>query len=231
MCSSLYLKTLFPVVAWSIVALIGTAVSADTGCGPHGYYYEEECQPAATYSVSVLNGHTRVIQIHTDPASPSIACLGIHPMLRENVDTGAVMEVPERNSDDLNIYYDDPCVPPGTYRYGCRLAFYCEDDTVGVVSYYVEHVVDYGDEGLDVEQCLEQIDIPAATHFSAEAPWAEVVDNVACIGTCEEDADETGAAAVAHDRAALPLFVMLTLIGVLFYRRSRRGARLNSNVR
>jgi len=223
-------KALASVVTLSSLLLFGTATSADRGCGPHGYY-GDLCQPAATYSVSVTNGHTRVIQIHTDPASPSIACLGIHPMLRENVDTGVVMKVPERGSEDSNVYYDDPCVPPGTYRYGCRLAHYCDYDTIGVVPSYVEHVVDYGDEGLDVEQCLEEIDVPAATSFSAEAPWAAAEDNVACVGTCEEDADETGAAAVAHDKAALPLFVMLTLIGVLFYRRSWRGARLNSDIR
>lgn len=204
------------------ILLFETVARADCGCGPYGPL---GCQEAATYSVAVINGNTAVVQFFPHPESTSGHCRGSSRMLREDVDTGEVVSVPPRDTPDPNVYYDDPCAAPGSYRYGCEMPFECTYDTIGVAPYYVEHVADYGDAGLDVEQCLEDTNLELPVPYNSVVPWAHADDNVACVGTCEEDDDAGGATGtVEHAKTALLLSAVLMLTGLLSYRRSRRSA-------
>lgn len=222
MNSRLHFRALGFVVALACSLLIGAAANADCGCGPYGHL---GCRPAATYSATAYDGANVVVQFFPDPEATSGHCLGSSRMLREDVETGEVVSIPMRDTPDPNVYYDDPCVPPGTYRYGCEIPFDCTYDTIGVAPYYVEHTVDDGDAGLDVEQCLEDTTLELPVPYGSAVPWAYSSDNVACVGTCEEDDAGGATGTVEHVRTALLLSAALLLTGLLFYRRSRRPAR------
>jgi hypothetical protein len=212
-------KALAFVVTLLGLLLAATAAGTDCGCGPYG---PAGCRPAATYEVTVINGDTAVVQFYPDPEGTSGHCRGSSRMLREDVDSGEVVSIPMRDSPDPNVYYEDPCVPPGTYRYGCEEPFECDYYTVGVAPYYAEHVADYGDAGLDVEQCLADTNLELPIPYGSVVPWLYSDDSVACVGTCEEDDAGGATGTVEHVRTALLLSATLLLVGFLFYRRSRR---------
>ncbi len=216
-------KLMASVVVFSItlsIVFLGEVARADCGWGSKDYHW---CYKAATYRASLINGTMAVITFLEDADSVAVSCPA-SSMIRENIETGEKARIAIRYSDNPNIYYDDPCVPPGIYRYGCGKPPECTKHTEGTIPYFVEFEVDHGDAGVDIEYCLKNTTKELAVPYSGPVPWGSGDNNTVCIGTCEDD-DEDADGAVEDAGTALALNTAMLLIGVIFLRRSKSEAK------
>jgi hypothetical protein len=82
-----------------------------------------DCASAASYDVTVGLVAPTSVSIAIDEGDSDELCGGTVPMLRQNIDTGAVVELADYC--DQTSYIDE-CVPAGRYRYGLVQPLPCE---------------------------------------------------------------------------------------------------------
>jgi hypothetical protein len=87
-----------------------------------------DCAAGANYAVTVQNTTVRVLPIAT-----SRNCGGSIPMLRQDVASGAIVQLFGYCAQGA---YVDECVPPGTYRYGFAVPYDCSEQGCGAVYYW-----------------------------------------------------------------------------------------------
>ena len=118
-----------------------------------------DCSGGAEYNVTVTGNTVQVL-----PELTARKCGGPIGMLRQNVDTGEVVEL--ANDCDEGRYVDE-CVPPGDYRYGFATAYDCSEQGCGGVQYYVAVIAP-----TPVSPCVRSGTSTEATAYSAPVPWA-----------------------------------------------------------
>jgi hypothetical protein len=137
-----------------------------------------DCARGAYYEVTVTDSTVQIC-----PGATKRTCGESTKMLRQNVDTGEVVELADfcvTSGFDASCYQDE-CVPAGTYRYGFATVFSCDEAGCGAVEYWGEAIVDVGATGA----CTWSSGNTAPTAYSAETPWSSTTDGAkSCPSSC-----------------------------------------------
>jgi hypothetical protein len=136
-----------------LLALASIAVLCSTGRA------RADCSSGAEYG-AVVNANT--VQISLEETSRT--CGGAIPMLRQDTQTGAVVELA---GECVSGQYVDECVPPGVYHYGFATPYDCSEQGCAGVAYYVEVTVPSAADG-----CVRSAGNSAPAAYAGTVPWA-----------------------------------------------------------
>jgi len=159
------------------------------------------CARSPGYDIEV-DGNTVVIHPYNHY---DMQCGGAVRLLREHVETGEIVALPDRCEEEAPMFADAPgyvdeCVPHGTYRYGFEQPYSCEFVGCSFVPFFGDARV----IGSPEDEC-----VPAqATVQVDDVPWED--DPVACSTSGCSMAPGTGASGGAAAVLALGLGLALT---------------------
>lgn len=149
--------------------------------------------------------------VETDPANNTVTiCVddqGDGTMLRHNVDTGEVVQLPRAQH---NLYadscYSDECVPAGTYHYGNIEPLPCG---CGIQENYTEVVV----ESELAQDCVPEDPEDVPTVYAAGIPWGDAQSESCTSSGCSVAEQPNG--------YVFPTFAGVALVGLLMILRRR----------
>jgi hypothetical protein len=172
-------------------AIVGTALfvlihivglqQAHANCAIFGYDME-------------VDSETNTVTIDADADS----CSGAGAMLRENVDTGEVVELQGCTEESYDVRFVDECLPVGTYRYGLADPLRCG---CGSRELFIEVTIE---DELDVNCDISDPDLMALP-YTEELPWGdESWEN--CVTGCSVTSSQAD--------IVFPTYGLIALIGL-----------------
>jgi hypothetical protein len=121
-----------------------------------------DCAAAPQYDAVVGAASASTVSVSIDQAEPDQTCGGSTPMLRQNIDTGEVVQLATYCDQDT---YLDECVPAGRYRYGLAMALACEG--CGGTAFFTVADVTASSDG-----CTLSSGDAGATAYAGDVPWS-----------------------------------------------------------
>jgi hypothetical protein len=189
-----------PVIALLLLIAASSNARADCAAGPD-------------YQILVGDPAPSTVKLEVQRGSPDEGCGRSVPMLRQNIDTGEVVQL----AFCIQTTYLDECVPAGRYRYGLATPLPCEG-CGGTPFFAIAEVPD------DPAACTPSAGDSGPTPYTGTIPWTsttgpnatEAVDFV-CTG-----GPGCSAGGRLHVRA-LDSLALLGAIGWSMRRRRRRS--------